>query len=116
MSAPASSLARSRNARPGCRYNRNDLTGLSQPLPVPRVVTFTRVGTMAAGTAHSPQPSGRPPVATSILATVALVNKVVDTAGGIDQVRQVAEAVRSCGGVEGFLRHLELVAGIRGGA
>jgi hypothetical protein len=49
-----------------------------------------------------------------VLANVSLVNKVVDVAGGVDQARQVAEAVRSCGGVEGFLQHLQLVAGIRG--
>jgi hypothetical protein len=49
-----------------------------------------------------------------VLANVALVNKVVDVAGGVEHARQVAEAVRACGGVEGFLQHLELVAGIRG--
>jgi hypothetical protein len=48
-----------------------------------------------------------------VLANVALVNKVVGAAGGVEQARQVAEAVRSCGGVAAFLQHLDLVAGIR---
>jgi hypothetical protein len=48
-----------------------------------------------------------------VLANVALVNKAVGAAGGVEQARQVAEAVRSCGGVAAFLQHLDLVAGIR---
>jgi hypothetical protein len=48
-----------------------------------------------------------------VFSNVNLVNKVVGVAGGVDQARQVAEAVRSCGGVEPFLKHLELVAGIK---
>jgi hypothetical protein len=31
----------------------------------------------------------------------------------VDQARQVAEAVRACGGIDAFLQHLDLVAGIR---
>ena len=50
------------------------------------------------------------------MANVALVNAVVGTCGGAEQARQVAEAVRACGGVDAFLQHLELVAGIRGPA
>ena len=52
---------------------------------------------------------------TAMLANVALVNKVVDAAGGVEHARQVAEAVRSCGSVDEFLQHLDLVAGIRTG-
>ena len=48
-----------------------------------------------------------------MFANVALVNEVVGTAGGVEQARQVAEAVRSCGGVDAILQHLDLVAGIR---
>jgi hypothetical protein len=51
-----------------------------------------------------------------MLANVALVNTVVGTCGGIEQARQVAEAVRSCGSVEAFLQHLDVVAQVRGGA
>ena len=49
----------------------------------------------------------------TVLSNVALVNKVVGACGGIDPVRQVAEAVRSCGSVDIFLQHLDIVAGIR---
>lgn len=51
-----------------------------------------------------------------VLANVALVNVVVGACGGAEAARKAAEAVRACGGVDAFLQHLELVAGIRGGA
>ena len=50
----------------------------------------------------------------SVLANVALVNSVVGTCGGAEPARKAAEAVRACGGVDAFLQHLDLVAGIRG--
>ena len=50
---------------------------------------------------------------TRVLANVALVNKVVGLVNGPENVRQVVDAVRACGGVEAFLQHLDLVAGIR---
>ncbi|QEL20447.1 hypothetical protein [Limnoglobus roseus] len=52
----------------------------------------------------------------SVLSNVALVNTVVGVCGGVAEARQVAEAVEACGGVSAFLQHLDLVAGIRGGA
>jgi len=48
-----------------------------------------------------------------VLANVALVNRVLGLCGGADNARHVAEAVRSCGGIDPFLQHLDLVAGIR---
>ncbi len=48
-----------------------------------------------------------------VFANIDRVNKVVDAAGGVDQARQVADAVKSCGSVEAFLKHLDLVSGIR---
>ena len=57
--------------------------------------------------------SAAPADLTKVFANVALVNKVVGIAGGVDQARKVAEAVRACGGVDAFLKHLDLVAGIR---
>jgi hypothetical protein len=54
------------------------------------------------------------PDLTGLLANITLVNQVVGAAGGVDPARQVAEAVRACGGVEAFLMHLDTVAGIRG--
>jgi len=48
-----------------------------------------------------------------VLANVALVNKIVGLCGGVENARQAADAVKACGGTEGFLQHLELVASIR---
>jgi hypothetical protein len=48
-----------------------------------------------------------------VLGNVALVNTVVGLCGGVENARRAAEAVRSCGGVDPFLLHLDLVAGIR---
>jgi hypothetical protein len=50
---------------------------------------------------------------TSVLANVALVNQVIAACGSAENARKAAEAVRSCGGVDAFLQHIELVAGIR---
>ena len=47
-----------------------------------------------------------------IFATVALVSKVRTLCGGMENAKQVAEAVRACGSVDVFLQHLDLVTGI----
>ena len=49
----------------------------------------------------------------AVLANVALVNAVAGQSGGVENARRTAEAVRACGGVDAFLQHLDLVAGIR---
>ncbi len=64
----------------------------------------------------APAAASTPAVAgdlTAVLANVALVNAVVGASGGVENARRVGEAVRACGGVEAFLQHLDLVAGIR---
>jgi hypothetical protein len=65
--------------------------------------------------ARVPQSSAAPAPAglSAVLANVALVSNVVGAAGGVEPARQVAEAVRACGGVDQFLQHLDLVASIR---
>lgn len=66
-----------------------------------------------------PAPSGGPAGAAGslagLLANVMLVNQVLGLSGGVENARQVAEAVRACGGVDAFLQHLDVVAGIRNG-
>jgi hypothetical protein len=52
---------------------------------------------------------------TAVFANLTRVNKVVGACGSVEAAREAAEAVRACGGVDAFLAHLELVAGIRGG-
>ncbi len=63
-----------------------------------------------------PTPTSPTPELAAVLANVARVNTVIGGCGGAEPARQVAEAVRACGSVDAFLQHLELIAGIRGGA
>ncbi|WP_439626164.1 hypothetical protein [Gemmata sp.] len=81
----------------------------AKPKPAPAAAHATKAKTEPAadqGTAAAdPSP---------VLANVALVNTVVTVAGGVEQARKVAEAVRACGGVDPFLLHLDLVAQVRG--
>jgi hypothetical protein len=56
-----------------------------------------------------------PPAVADVFSNVALVNAAVTAAGGVEQARKVAEAVRACGGPEQFAQYLDLVAGIRTG-
>ena len=76
----------------------------------------------AEGPGGSPGPGRRVPAAATaaaptwpaVLANVALVNAVVGPVPGAWRTPAgSAEAVRSCGGVDAFLQHLDLVAGIR---
>jgi hypothetical protein len=81
-------------------------------LPAKAVAPVTRVRP------PRPRPAAVTPAAApdlpGVLANVALVHRVVGVAGGIEPARQVAEAVRACGGVAEFLQHLDLIAGIQG--
>jgi hypothetical protein len=63
----------------------------------------------------APSPAAGSADLASVLANVALVDRVAGACGGADNARQVAEAVRACGGVDQFLMHLDTVVGIRGG-
>jgi hypothetical protein len=58
-------------------------------------------------------PGAEAPNVAVVLANVALVHRMANAAGGAEPARQVAEAVRACGGVDEFLQHLELVAGMQ---
>ena len=84
------------------------------PKPVPAAAHATKTPEPAPAPASAAPSPGLDLSAT--LANVALVNAVVGACGGADAARKVAEAVKACGSVEAFLQHLELVAGIRGGA
>lgn len=79
--------------------------------------------TVAPKSPAKPTPSSKPaPVVSKpspaldlkdVFANVALVNKVVAACGGVDQARQVAAAVRACGGLDAFVQHLDLLAGLQ---
>ncbi|MDB5309309.1 MAG: hypothetical protein JWO38_3511 [Gemmataceae bacterium] len=68
------------------------------PAPLPPATTQAAIADLAA-----------------VLANIALVDRVVGACGGGESARQVAEAVRVCGGVDAFLQHVELISAIRGG-
>ena len=88
--------------------------------PAPTQKAAARATTPKPATPAKPSVTPPATVAPSVelkdvFANVALVNKVVAVSGGVDQARQVVDAVRACGGVESFLQHLELVASVRAG-
>jgi hypothetical protein len=91
----------------------------TKPAPKPASAaaraTKTAVPEPVVTPASARTPSSPAPDLAATLANVALVNTVVGACGGVEQARQVAEAVRACGSVEAFLQHLDLVAKVRGG-
>jgi hypothetical protein len=79
-----------------------------------------KLSTTKSLSVSSPAPSASMPVTTpsspdlaGVFAKVTLVNQVLLLCGGVENARQLAEAVRTCGGIDPFLQHLDLVAGIR---
>ena len=86
--------------------------------PIPAAARATKTATVPAPVVvptSARTPSSSATNLSSVLANVALVNTVVGACGGVEQARQVAEAVQACGNVEAFLQHLDLVAKVRGG-
>src|SRR5262245_46135089 len=78
---PAPAPAAARATKPPKPAAPKPVTLVPVPVPVPALASST-------------------PELSSVLANVALVNTVAGVCGGIDSARQVAEAVRACGGVE----------------
>ena len=83
------------------------------PATTPRVLP--QPSRPAAPPAPRPAAGPVPADVAAVLANVALVGRVAGLCGGPGNARQVAEAVRACGGVDEFLQHLDLVAGITAG-
>lgn len=95
------------------------------PAPAPKAAPAkASAAKPAAAKAAAPQPVASVPAPVStltsgtpdlghVLANVTRVNEVVTACGSSDTARQVADAVRSCGGVDQFMKHLELVTDIR---
>jgi hypothetical protein len=83
-------------------------TKTKEPVPAPAAVPEPVVTPASA-----PVLSSSAPDLSSVLANAALVNTVVGAAGGVEQARKVAEAVRACGSVDAFLQYLDLVAQVR---
>jgi len=74
--------------------------------------TPPKTAPVASAPAVSVAATGTPALG-GVLANVALVNKLVKLCGGVENLRQAADAVQACGSTEAFLQHLELVASIR---
>lgn len=93
----------------------------NQRNPIRVQVAAVKVAPVAAHATVPPKPpvpaaTPAPAVATdlaAVFANVAAVNAAVGACNGVESARRVAEAVRACGGVDAFLQHLDLVAGIR---
>jgi hypothetical protein len=83
----------------------------AKPAPAPAAARTTAPAAKSVPAAVSSSPAAN---LGAVLSNVALVNTVVGVSGGVEQARQVAEAVRACGSVEAFLQHLEVVAQVRG--
>ncbi|MBN9517839.1 hypothetical protein J0H58_04845 [bacterium] len=73
---------------------------VAEPKPAPAPAAVVPAPALSTGLAN-------------VLSNVALVNAAVAASGGVEQARQVAEAVRACGGADQFAQYLDLVAGIR---
>lgn len=50
----------------------------------------------------------------SLFAAIGQVNKTAQLCGGVTKARAIADAIRACGGIDAFLRRLDLVAEILG--
>jgi hypothetical protein len=91
----------------------------AKPKPAPAAAKSTSAPVAAAPVAAAPvvpPPAVATPVLsdlTAVFQNVTRVNAVIGLVGGADHARQVAEVVRACGGVDLFLQHVDLVAGIR---
>ncbi|AMV26686.1 hypothetical protein VT84_19965 [Gemmata sp. SH-PL17] len=48
----------------------------------------------------------------TVFSGLALANKTAHLCGGVAKAREIAEAIRSCGGIDTFLKRLELIAEI----
>ena len=61
----------------------------------------------------SSSPVVEQPSSSAMFPNLTRVDAVVSACGGVENVRDLAEAIRACGSVDAFLQHLDLVAGIR---
>lgn len=98
---------------------RSELKQSGSPSPTtaaPKPATPTPAASSAKPAASKPSPT-KPTTPSDklgmVLSNVALVNAVVSACGGVENARSAAEAVRACGGVDPFIKHLDLIADIR---
>lgn len=100
--------------RDAIRRTRSDMAARG-PKPAPAAARET-----AEPKAPPTEPAAEPnaPAAQSdeaaLFAAIGQVNKTARLCGGVTKARALAEAIRACGGIDAFLRRLDLVAEILG--
>lgn len=96
--------------RTAIRHTRSDILH-NGPKPAPvaaRIATEPKANSAPAAAASAPVPSDE----ATLFAAIGQVNKTAQLCGGVTKARAIAEAIRGCGGIEAFLRRLDLVAEI----
>ncbi|MDY3551494.1 hypothetical protein R5W24_000572 [Gemmata sp. JC717] len=86
--------------REAIRTTRRDVLG-AKPVPT------------AARTTAGPKPADQTDEAV-LFSAIGQVNKTAQLCGGVSKARAIADAIRACGGVDVFLRRLDVVAEILG--
>ncbi|MBN9120671.1 MAG: hypothetical protein J0I06_16225 [Planctomycetes bacterium] len=101
--------------REAIRGTRNDIRSRgAKPVPTAaRTIPEPKPAPEVSGEAAVPV-SGEVPGEAALFAGLALVNKTARLCGGFAKAREIAEAIRSCGGIDAFLKRVELVAEILG--
>ncbi len=85
--------------------------GNVKPGPAATATRHNR-GVRPEPTIQQPHTTTEGPALSAVFANIVRVKTIVSACGGIEIVREVADAVRACGSVDAFLQHLDLVAEI----
>ena len=70
------------------------------------------VAPAAARLTVEPKVQAAPPDESSLFASISQVNKAAHLCGGVAKARDIAEAIRACGGLDVFVKRLDIVAEI----
>lgn len=93
--------------RDAIRRTRSDMH-TNAPKPAPAAAHATTEPKAPAPTEAGPTDER------ALFAAIGLVNKTAQLCGGVTKARAIADAIRACGGIDAFLRRLDLVAEILG--
>ena len=100
--------------RGAIRHTRSDMLN-NGPKPVPaaaRIATEPNAPTVPMVSSAPAAPAA--PTDEALFSVIGLANKTAQLCGGVTKARAIAEAIRSCGGLDMFLRRLDLIAEILG--
>lgn len=100
--------------RDAIRRTRSDMAA-SGPKPAPTAAReTTEPKAPAPAPAAEPKVEAVAPDEAALFAALGQVNKTAQLCGGVAKARAIADAIRACGGIDAFLRRLDLVAEILG--